>query len=89
MQQLLCTSRDRKINNSTKTKQEIEKAWHDKLLSQKNCKWHINIDKTALFHKVFEKIAPLVMKKYVLKDENTATRGFKTTPKNGAWKKTL
>ena len=26
MQQLLCTSRDRKINNSTKTKQEIEKA---------------------------------------------------------------
>ena len=29
------------------------------------------------------------MKKYVLKDENTATRGFKTTPKNGAWKKTL
>ena len=54
---------------------------YDKLLSQKNCKFYTNIDQTALFHKLHDKIAPLVMRRYRLKDENTVTRGFKTTPK--------
>ena len=48
---------------------------------KKNCKFYTNIDQTALFHKLHDKIAPLVMRRYRLKDENTVTRGFKTTPK--------
>ena len=54
---------------------------YDKLLSQKNCKFYTSIGQIALLRKLHDKIAPLVMKRYRIKDENTVTRGFKTTSK--------
>ena len=51
---------------------------YDKLISQKNCKV---FDQVSLFHKLHDRITPLVMRRYRLKDENAVTRGFKTAPR--------
>ena len=39
---------------------------YDELLLQKNCKFYTNMDQTALFHKLHDKIAPLVIRRYRL-----------------------